>query len=163
MSTLRPCNSWTVTGTGVMTNFSRVSPETEVFSLSKRIAAFFAMTLATNIISAHVLCKPFRQFFRLSYSIDIWVALILYRIWSVDRATGKYCEGENTLRPVLVVESGAIYSAFLVALLATFVSRSWAEYIVLDAVRHLSSFAFVSIYILASPYWPMGNNIFKVR
>ena len=63
-------------------------------------------------------------------------ALISFRIWSVDRAAGKYLQSENTLRPVLavVVESGAIYSASLVALLATFLCHSWSQYVVLDAV-----------------------------
>ena len=78
-------------------------------------------------------CDVFGTFVSLNFG---HTALISFRIWSVDRAAGKYLQSENTLRPVLavVVESGAIYSASLVALLATFLSHSWAQYIVLDAV-----------------------------
>jgi len=120
--------SCTVTGAGVVTNFSSVSPNTEVYPFTKWVAAFCAMTLATNVICT---------------------ALISFRIWSVDRAADKYLQSENTLRPVLavVVESGAIYSASLVALLATFLSHSWAQYIVLDAVTPIIGIVFTMIIV----------------
>lgn len=35
----------------------------------------------------------------------------------------------------IVIESGAIYSAFLIVLIATYESRSWSHYLILDAVR----------------------------
>ena len=62
--------------------------------------------------------------------------MIAFRIWSVDRARGKYCETKSTLKPVLavVIESGAIYSAFLTILLAVYLSHSWAHYILSKAV-----------------------------
>ena len=67
-------------------------------------------------------------------------AIIAFRIWSVDRAYGKYRETKSTLKPVLavVIESGAIYSAFLTILLVIYLSHSWAHYILSQAV---SSFA----------------------
>jgi len=117
-----------VTGAGVLTNFSRISPNTEVFSLTKWVATFFTMSLATNVICT---------------------VLISFRIWSVDRATGTCRQSESTLRPVLavVVESGAIYSASLVALLATFLSHSWAQYIVIDAVTPIIGIVFTMIIV----------------
>ena len=55
-------------------------------------------------------------------------ALIAFRIWSVDRAGGKYRETKSTLKPVLavVIESGAIYSASLTILLAVYSSHNWS-------------------------------------
>lgn len=54
----------------------------------------------------------------------------------MDHAAGKFRASKSTLRPVLavVVESGAIYSASLTALLAVYLSHSWAHFIILDAV-----------------------------
>ena len=55
-------------------------------------------------------------------------AMIAFRIWSVDRAGGKYRGTKSTLKPVLsiVTESGAIYSASLTILLAVYLSHNWA-------------------------------------
>ena len=66
----------------------------------------------------------------------MYSGLIALRIWSVDRAGGRYRETKSTLKPVLavVIESGAIYSASLTILLAVYLSHSWAHFIVLDAV-----------------------------
>ena len=51
--------------------------------------------------------------------------MIAFRIWSVERASRKYRYSKSTLMPVLVVviESGAIYSAFLIILLAVYLSH----------------------------------------
>lgn len=74
--------------------------------------------------------------FPCSYLIFIVTGLIAFRIWSVDHAASKFRQNKSTLRPVLavVVESGAIYSASLTALLAVYLSHSWAQFIILDAV-----------------------------
>ena len=63
-------------------------------------------------------------------------AMIVFRIWSVDRAGGKYRETKSTLKPVLavVIESGAIYSAFLTIILAIYLSDNWAHEIFINCV-----------------------------
>ena len=62
--------------------------------------------------------------------------MIAYRIWSVDRAIGKCRDPKSTLMPVLVVviESGAIYSASLTILLVIFLSHNGAYFIIVHAV-----------------------------
>jgi len=120
--------SCAVTGVGVITSFSRVSPEAQVFSFARWVAAFFAITLATNVICT---------------------SLIALRIWSVDRAGGRYRETKSALRPVLavVIESGAIYSASLTVLLAVYLSHSWAHFIVLDAITPIIGIVFSMIIV----------------
>lgn len=96
------------------------------------MASFFVITLATNIICTGRLDR---------YPVTCFVltlpsVLISYRIWSVDRAAGKYRHTASTLKPVLIVviESGAIYSTTLITLLAVYLSHNWAHFIVLDLV-----------------------------
>ena len=62
--------------------------------------------------------------------------MIAFRIWSVDRASGKYNNSKSTLKPVLavVIESGAIYSASLTILLAIYLSHSLVYLIFSQAV-----------------------------
>ena len=124
-----------VTGVGTLISFSKVSPEAQVFSIEGWITAFFAATLSTNVIctctsSYWYPTIPFLDF-AFAYS-----AMIAYRIWSVDRAGGKYRDSKSTLMPVLVVviESGAIYSASLTILLAIYLSHSLAYFILVHAV-----------------------------
>ena len=49
-------------------------------------------------------------------------------------------ESDATMRTVtaVIVESGATYSLFLILLLALYVSKNFASYILMDAVRHRS-------------------------
>ncbi|KZP01901.1 hypothetical protein CALVIDRAFT_559688 [Calocera viscosa TUFC12733] len=63
----------------------------------------------------------------------ITTALIVFRIWRVNMA-GVGQMGQNSLWPVIaiILESGTIYSATLLCLLATYVSGSFAQYICLD-------------------------------
>ena len=121
-----------VTGVGAIISFSKVSPEVQVFLFTGLVAVFFAATLATNVICT---CTS-------SYSDPISFinftnsAMIALRIWSVDRAGGKYRDSKSTLMPVLaiIIESGAIYSASLTILLAIYLSHSLAYLILSTAV-----------------------------
>ena len=62
------------------------------------------------------------------------IALVAYRVWLVNRKRLSFRAGK--LRPVmlLIVESGAFYSATLLALLILYNADSWFQYVVLDAV-----------------------------
>ena len=64
----------------------------------------------------------------ISFIDFMYSAMMAFRIWSVDRAGGKYRETKSTLKPVLsvVIKSGAIYSASLTILLAVYLSHNWA-------------------------------------
>ena len=65
--------------------------------------------------------------------------MIALRIWSVDRAGGKYRDSKSTLKPMLavVIESGAIYSACLIILLIVYLFHNWAHFILSQVVSSL--------------------------
>lgn len=116
----------TVTGIGILYSFDRVNPQANIFvvQLSRWITAYFSMTFATNIICT---------------------ALVAYRVWSINR---KYMSFRmRKLRPImlLVVESGAFYSATLLALLILYNVDSWFQYVVLDAVSPTVGIVFTVI------------------
>ena len=127
----RTCSSL-VTGVGTLVSYSK---EARVFSSAGWATAFFAATLATNVICtcASLYWYP-TPFINIVYS-----GMIAFRIWSVDRASGKYNNSKSTLKPVLavVIESGAIYSASLTILLAIYLSHSLVYLIFSQAVSSL--------------------------
>ena len=109
-----------------------------MFSRAGWSAAFFATTLGTNVI-----CTCTSSYWdSISFINFMYSALIAFRIWSVDRASGKYRETKSTLKPVLaiVIESGAIYSASLMILLVIYFSHSWAYFILPQAVSSFRNF-----------------------
>ena len=68
--------------------------------------------------------------------------MIAFRIWSVDRAVGKYREAMSTLKPVLaiVIESEAIYSASLMILLINYLSYNWVYFLLPQLVSSFRNF-----------------------
>ena len=126
-----------VTGVGFLISYINASSEAQVFSFVGWFTAFCTATLATNVI-----CTCTSSYWDPTSIIDFtYSAAIAFRIWSVDRACGKYREAKSTLKPMLaiVIESGAIYSASLTILLATYLSDSLAYLIWLHAVSSLHS------------------------
>ncbi|KZT64356.1 hypothetical protein DAEQUDRAFT_769764 [Daedalea quercina L-15889] len=113
----------TATGVGILYSFDKVDPEASIFvvQLGHWITAFFSMTFATNVICT---------------------ALVAYRIWAINR-THLFFRYQD-LRPVmvLIVESGALYSATLLALLILYNVGSWFQYVVLDAVSSIVGIVF---------------------
>ncbi|KAM5538492.1 hypothetical protein V8D89_007825 [Ganoderma adspersum] len=105
----------TATGVGILYSFDKVVPQASIFvvQLNHWITAFFSMTFATNVICT---------------------ALVAYRIWMINRSHLAF--RHRKLRPImlLIVESGAVYSATLLALLILYNVDSWFQYVVLDAV-----------------------------
>lgn len=94
------------------------------------ITAFFSTSLATNVIAT---------------------ILIAYRIWHSGRKVRRYRASglTNSHWPVIetVVQSAAIYSAALVALLGCYIANSFAQYTVLDAMTPLIGVVFTLIII----------------
>ncbi|KAF8974273.1 hypothetical protein BDZ97DRAFT_1911473 [Flammula alnicola] len=117
-----------VTGGGILYSFARVVPEANIFvvELSQWIVAFFSMTLATNIICT---------------------TLVAYRIWYINRKSISF--SEQSLRPImlLVIESGAIYSATLTALLILYKTQSWFQYVILDAISPIVGLVFSMVIV----------------
>ncbi|KAJ7078381.1 hypothetical protein C8R43DRAFT_353872 [Mycena crocata] len=103
---------------GALQGFARVSASDPVFvsELHNWIVSFFSLTLFTNFSCT---------------------ALIAVRIWYINRQVTKAGAvwgrrlGQSI---IIIVESGAIYSACLIILLSLYLSGSYAQYILLDAV-----------------------------
>ncbi|KAJ3012592.1 hypothetical protein NUW54_g1821 [Trametes sanguinea] len=113
----------TVTGIGILYSFDKVVPQASIFvvQLNHWITAFFSMTFVTNFICT---------------------ALVACRVWAMNRSTLSF--KHHKLRPVmvLIVESGACYSATLLALLILYNVNSWFQYVVLDAVSAIVGIVF---------------------
>ncbi|KAI0632005.1 hypothetical protein C8Q77DRAFT_1158687 [Trametes polyzona] len=116
----------TVTGVGILYSFDKVVPEAPIFAirLSRWITAFFSMTFSTNAICT---------------------ALVSVRMWKINHGHSSF--RHHRLRPVmvLIVESGAVYSATLLALLILYNVGSWFQYVVLDAVSPIVGIVFTTI------------------
>ncbi|KAA1474547.1 hypothetical protein DENSPDRAFT_781941 [Dentipellis sp. KUC8613] len=80
---------------------------------SRWIPAVYAMTLGTNLSAT---------------------SLVAFRIWHVTRVSADH--RSTPLRSIMnvVLESGAIYSATIIAALVTFVLKSNANYVILDLI-----------------------------
>ena len=164
-----------VTGVSFLISDSKISPEAQVFSLAKWLAAFFAATLATNVI-----CTCTSSYWDpISFIDPTHSAMIAFRIWFVDRACGKYSETKSTLKPVLavVIESGAIYSASLTILLVIYLCHSWTYFMLSQVVssfrngtNHSSSWARIDnpnrceivhafIYLTVWLTWCIGHRV----
>ncbi|KAK7055352.1 hypothetical protein R3P38DRAFT_2499429 [Favolaschia claudopus] len=89
------------------------------------ITAFYATTLTCNLVAT---------------------AILAYKLWAIERGShGRV--GKSMTWPVLmiIVDAGALYSITLIAALTCFVSKSNAQYIVLDMVTPIISIAFYMV------------------
>ncbi|KAF8234517.1 hypothetical protein L208DRAFT_1393909 [Tricholoma matsutake] len=118
----------TACGIGILYSFARVVPQAEIFvvQLQQWILSFFSLTLATNIICT---------------------SLVAYRIWAINRESIVF--SKSSLRPImlLVIESGAIYSATLTTLLILYKQQSWFQYVLLDAISPIVGLVFSMVII----------------
>ncbi|KAI0352623.1 hypothetical protein OH77DRAFT_1408706, partial [Trametes cingulata] len=118
----------TVSGVGILYSFARVVPQAEIFvdELQHWILSFFSLTLTTNIICT---------------------GLVAFRIWDMNRAILNFAS--RSYQPILflVLESGAVYSATLTALLILYKSSSWFQYVLLDAISPIVGLVFSMIII----------------
>ncbi|PPQ80050.1 hypothetical protein CVT26_011505, partial [Gymnopilus dilepis] len=116
---------------GALQAFARASPSAPVFiaSLQKWIVSFFSLTLFTNFSSTTLIA------FRIWYSHQTTKSLV--------RASGR------TVLPamVVIIESGSIYSACLIILLSLYLSGSFSQYIVLDAVTQVIGVVFSMVIV----------------
>ncbi|KAJ6576706.1 hypothetical protein DFH09DRAFT_1031478 [Mycena vulgaris] len=117
----------TATGIGILWAFDKVG-RAEIFAeeLSHWITSFFSMTFATNVICT---------------------ALVAYRVWAINRKHVSFRGRKLRSLMLLIVESGAIYSATLMVLLILYNVDSWFQYVVLDAVSPIVGIVF-SVIIL---------------
>jgi len=112
----------TTTAIGVLYSFAKTA-DGVIFlqDLAQWILSFFSLTLATNLICT---------------------SLLAIKIWTVNSFTSHVMG--NDLRPVLLVilETGAIYSATLITLLICYQEGSWAQYLLIDAVPPIVGIVF---------------------
>jgi len=74
--------------------------------------------------------------------------LLAYRLWSTERrVSGMKSTQRNSLLPILrvVVDSGLLYSAALIVVLACFLAKTRAQLIVFDLVTPIISIAFYAV------------------
>ncbi|KZT64357.1 hypothetical protein DAEQUDRAFT_37878 [Daedalea quercina L-15889] len=118
----------TASGIGILYSFARVVPQADIFvnELQHWITAFFALTLATNIICT---------------------SLVAVRIWWINRSIMTFLGHSYYPIIFLVLESGAVYSATLTALLILYKAGSWFQYVLLDAISPIVGLVFSMIII----------------
>jgi len=120
---------------GILVAFAHAEPGA-VFRehLRKWIVAFFVLTLSNNLICT---------------------TLIATKIWRINSFTAAHVF-ENKMRPVMLVvlESGAIYSGTLFALLVSYLVHSWAQYLILDAVSSVVGIVFSMLILQLGLHFP---------
>ena len=106
------------------------------FTTSSQIRSLF--TICSVLIAAQNLlttCPWFIPYFQV---LTLLIALIVYRIWLIDRATfvGEKCKSRSPLRRVIriIVESGMIYTTSILLCLVFLLTGSTAIYIAIRAV-----------------------------
>ncbi|KAI5122013.1 hypothetical protein M0805_008005 [Coniferiporia weirii] len=122
-----------VSGIGALINAARATATTPIFvaQIENWVVSFFVLTLFTNFFCT---------------------ALIALKIWWSERQLTKFAHFSSSFKPVMVIviESGAIYSAALIALLGTYISRTWAFYFILDSMPHIIGIVFSLIIVRMS-------------
>ncbi|PPQ96036.1 hypothetical protein CVT25_013898 [Psilocybe cyanescens] len=111
-------------GLGAVQGFARATPHDSIFngSLMQWSVSFFVLTLFTNFTCT---------------------LLIASRIWWIHRGMKTIVSGESMLPAmVIIIESGSLYSACLIILLATYIGKSYLQYIALAAVTQCIGIAF---------------------
>ncbi|KAJ3576013.1 hypothetical protein NP233_g705 [Leucocoprinus birnbaumii] len=120
-----------VTGIGILITMGESTTGSLVFinELGHWISSFFALTLTTS---------------------TTFPVMIASRIWYLNsQSTRDHSRRKGSLHPIarVVVESGAIYSGLLVALLILYAQESWFQYVVVDALSSLIGIVFSVIIV----------------
>jgi len=116
-------------GIGACFSFSIAAASGSIFkiTLGHWIVSYFSITIALN-----VLCT----------------ALIAWKIWSINHQSARAGDLNSVI--VIIVESGAIYSATLLTLLILYELGNFGQYLVLDAVNPIIGITFTLIIIRVS-------------
>ncbi|KAH7920863.1 hypothetical protein BV22DRAFT_1020440 [Leucogyrophana mollusca] len=115
-------------GIGTLQAIVTTSSTYTIFQLHNWIASFFSITLTINFTCTF---------------------LIAARILHKHRDIGGLKVSGRSLMPtvIIIIESGAIYSACLIIMLVLFLSNSYAQYIALDAVTQIIGVVFSLIIV----------------
>jgi len=118
-----------VSGIGILVTMGQANDGSLVFfdTLGNWISSFFSLTLVTSTTCTFMIAS---------------------RIWYLNNQSVSR-GGAGSLHPVarVVVESGAIYSSLLIALLILYGQKSWFQYIIVDALSSLIGIVFSVIIV----------------
>jgi len=118
-----------VTGIGILVTMGQANDGSLVFfeELGRWISSFFAFTLVTSTTCT---------------------LMIASRIWFLSHRSASNGV-TRSLHPIalVIVESGAIYSAMLIALLILYGQKSWFQYVIVDALSSLIGIVFSVIIV----------------
>ncbi|KAH0585522.1 hypothetical protein H2248_008757 [Termitomyces sp. 'cryptogamus'] len=87
--------------------------------------------------------------------------LLAYRLWTVGRAISRYSSMNSYLIHIarVVIDSGAIYSAFLIVFLGFHIAQSNDKDIVLDLISPIIPVCFYMIILRVTPLFRGDNDI----
>ncbi|KAG1717302.1 hypothetical protein EDB19DRAFT_1654289, partial [Suillus lakei] len=104
------------------------------------VAALFALTLSTNLISS---------------------GLLAYRIWTIERKVSPIRATNSTMMPIVrvLVDAAIMYSAALFTILICFVCANDAQYIMLDMITPIISITFYMVLIRLTLGKTTPNNL----
>ncbi|KAH7890367.1 hypothetical protein F5I97DRAFT_16588 [Phlebopus sp. FC_14] len=116
-------------GIGALQGFARASPTTPIFitELQNWVVSFFSLTLFTN------------------FSCTSLIAMRI--LWVHHRANTAISDRSLVSAAIVIIESGAIYSVCLIILLSLYLSNSFAQYLMLDAVTQIIGVVFSLIIV----------------
>lgn len=120
---------------------ARASLDALIFESKKWIASFYSMTLFTNLICSctYILSTTAALVRSLSFPSPL-IALLAWRIWWTHRNTARLSHTVSDHRvmtaAIIVIESGLVYSVCLSCLLGLYLSDTFAQYVLIDAVSH---------------------------
>ncbi|KAI5122026.1 hypothetical protein M0805_008017 [Coniferiporia weirii] len=122
-----------VTGIIAVVSVAKASSETPIFAVKLKdwITSFFVITLFTNFSCT---------------------ALIAFKVWWMERQLAEFSRSSSGFRPVMiiVIESGAVYSVSLIALLAMYINGTWAFYFIIDTMPDIIGVVFSLIIVRMS-------------
>lgn len=124
-----------VAATGVFAtySFSQVTIDSEQFYNERGqpaywVTAFFASSIATNLLSS---------------------ALLAYRIWRIEREVSTVCTKKNTTMPTVrvLVDSAVLYSVALLTALISYACSNNGDILMVDMLMPIISIAFYMVLI----------------
>ncbi|KAG1728770.1 hypothetical protein EDB19DRAFT_1913639 [Suillus lakei] len=127
-----PCMLWcsvAVTGVSAVYNCSQAN-SSSIFAetLARWVTAFFASTIATNLLSS---------------------GLLAYRIWTIERAVSAARSSKSIVMPTIrvLVDAAVLYTVTLFTALICFVCSNNGETAVVDMAMPIMSIAFYMVLI----------------
>ncbi|THH14652.1 hypothetical protein EW146_g5706 [Bondarzewia mesenterica] len=160
----------------VLRTWKTATPGTPIFSTATQwITAYFVMTMCINIYCTGMssMAPTIALFSDVACTFVFGTALIAWRIYQ----TGKFRAGLSSMMPVIIVliESGALYTSSVIAMLCTYLAGSNGQYPALDLITPLVGIVFCLIILQiryhfnsstmsgrsgsSRPEWAQQNNI----